>query len=142
MNILFFMTPKSEVDVIYEDDTFGQALEHISKHHYTTIPVINEMTGKYLGTLTQGDLLRALARNDSMPLRMFRDKPVMNIKRKRDYRAVRASADIEELFHSAMEQNFVPVVDDMDTFIGIVTRKSIMQFMMREYEGAASGRKN
>ena len=33
----------------------------------------------------------------------------------------------------AMEQNFVPVVDDDDNFIGILTRKEILRWMHDEY---------
>lgn len=33
-----------------------------------------------------------------------------------------------DLLQKAMNQNFVPVVDDQKKFIGIVTRKSIMEY--------------
>lgn len=35
---------------------------------------------------------------------------------------------MEELINRAMNQNFVPVVDDQDKFIGIITRKDIIQY--------------
>ena len=31
-----------------------------------------------------------------------------------------------------MNQNFIPVVDDFDSFIGIVTRKDILSYFYRE----------
>ena len=34
---------------------------------------------------------------------------------------------IGDLFKLSMNQNFVPVVDDRDVFIGIVTRRDILQ---------------
>ena len=33
----------------------------------------------------------------------------------------------------SMSQNFVPVVDDRQAFIGIVTRKDILQYCYKEY---------
>ena len=47
---------------------------------------------------------------------------------KADYEAVSADADMEDLLQKAMNQNFVPVVDDQKKFIGIITRKSIIEY--------------
>lgn len=54
MNILFFLTPKSEVAYIYEDYTIRQALEKMEYHKYSAIPIISK-DGKYVGTITEGD---------------------------------------------------------------------------------------
>ena len=35
---------------------------------------------------------------------------------------------MEDLINVALGQNFVPVVDDADKFIGIVTRKDIIKY--------------
>ena len=45
------------------------------------------------------------------------------------YRAIRASASIDEILNRAYNQNFVPVVDDRDVFIGIIKRKDIIQYL-------------
>ena len=50
MNILFFLTPKSEVAYIYEDYTIRQALEKMEYHKYSAIPIISK-DGKYVGTI-------------------------------------------------------------------------------------------
>ncbi len=57
MNILFFLTPKSEVAYIYDDDTLRQALEKMEYHRYTAVPIIDHKDGTYIGTITEGDLL-------------------------------------------------------------------------------------
>ena len=41
---------------------------------------------------------------------------------------VNINCDIEDLMQVAMRQNFVPVVDDNGVFIGIITRKAIIQY--------------
>lgn len=37
---------------------------------------------------------------------------------------------VDQLFAQSLKQNFVPVVDDRQIFIGIVTRQSIIQYLM------------
>lgn len=128
MNILFFLTPKTELDLVYEEDTIGRALERIEKHQFSSIPMINEKTGRYVGTLSEGDILREITKRDSSSVRMISSRPVTSIRRKYDFRSVRIDSNIEELFSYAKEQNFVPVVDDTGVLIGIVTRSAILEF--------------
>lgn len=56
MNIAFFLTPKLEVIYENENSTMRQALERMEYHRYTAIPLIDD-NGKYVGTLTEGDML-------------------------------------------------------------------------------------
>ena len=46
--------------------------------------------------------------------------------------------DMEELMDRLLDQNFVPVVDDRDMFAGIVTRRSVMAYLM-DNRGALRG---
>lgn len=133
MNILFFLTPKSEVQIAYEADSIRETINAFNRHHYTTVPIINEQTGRYLGTICEGDLLRHVADKDNGVLAAIEERSIMSVQRKRDYRAVTIGATIEELLQTAMEQNFVPVVDDTDTFIGIVTRNAILRYLIDQY---------
>ena len=52
MNILFFLKPKAELDLVFEDDTVEMAMERMEDHQFSSIPMINEKTGKYIGTLS------------------------------------------------------------------------------------------
>ena len=45
---------------------------------------------------------------------------------KRDVKSIKIYSNIEDLVELSLEQNFVPVVDDSNIFIGIITRKSII----------------
>lgn len=42
MNILFFITPKSETAYLYDDCSLRQAIEKIEYHKYTAVPVLNK----------------------------------------------------------------------------------------------------
>ncbi len=128
MNILFFLTPKVDVAYIYDTFTLRQVLEKMEYHKYSCIPIINE-NGKYVGTITEGDLLWGLKNRADLNLKSAEDVPITSFKRRADYTPVRIDSDMEDLLDKAMRQNFVPVIDDQKNFIGIVTRRDIMQYI-------------
>ena len=130
MNILFFLTPKSEVAYITEDFTIRQTLEKMEHHRYSSIPILTK-DGKYVGTITEGDLLWTLKDNfqdKTLDFKVLEDMPISCIKRRKDNAPVSVEANIEDLISKARNQNFVPVIDDHKTFIGIIKRKEIIEY--------------
>ena len=130
MNILFFLTPKSEVAYIYEDYTLRQTLEKMEYHKYSSIPILTR-DGKYVGTITEGDLLWTLKDNfqdKTLDFKVLEDMPISCIKRRKDNAPVSVEANIEDLISKARNQNFVPVIDDTETFIGMVKRRTIVEY--------------
>lgn len=127
MNILFFLKPKSEVAFIYDYCTLRQVLETMEYHKYASIPMLNR-EGEYVGTITEGDLLWGIKSYQNMDLKKAENIFIQDFPRKADYEAVSADADMEDLLRKAMNQNFVPVVDDQKKFIGIITRKTIIEY--------------
>lgn len=130
MNILFFLTPKESVAHVDEDDTLRQVLEKMEHHGYTAIPLLAK-DGKYIGTITEGDLLWFLKDRNFPELKQLEDMPIAAIARHRDNAAVSISEPMEDLFDKVTNQNFVPVVDDKKVFIGIVTRKDILVYLAK-----------
>ena len=130
-NILFFLTPKALCAFVYEDYTIRQALEKLEVTQYNTVPILSRH-GEYRGTLTEGDLLWALKNVCYMDMRQAEARRIGEISRKRDYIPVRVTTDMHELVRRAINQNFVPVVDDKEAFIGIVTRSSIIKYCAQE----------
>ena len=131
MNILFFLTPKNEVAYIHDTSTLRQGLEKMHHYGYTAIPVIGK-NGEYVGTVTEGDFLWTLTQHlkydRSLDEKETEHISISEIVRKGYHPAVNANAAVEDLLTMAMNQNFVPVVDDRNSFIGIVTRKDILQY--------------
>jgi len=127
MNILFFLTPKSEVAYIYDDQTLRQALEIMEHHRYTAVPMISKQ-GKYIGTITEGDMLWGIKNEYNLSLKEAEHVPVTTIPRRSDNRPVSIDATMEDMIEKALNQNFVPVVDDQENFIGIITRKDIIRY--------------
>lgn len=127
MNILYFLTPKSEVEHINIDSTVRQGLEKMKYHGYSAIPVIDS-DGHYKGTVTEGDFLWALYNDNSPDIRKLEKTELKTIIH-RDYEPVSASASVDEVLQRSYHQNFVPVVDDRDVFIGIIKRKDVIKYL-------------
>ena len=127
MNIMHFLTPKAQVEYIFFESTVRQGLEKMRYHGYSAIPVIDK-EGHYKGTVTEGDFLWALYNDQKPDLRKLETTPIASIIHNK-YTAVNAGADMNQILSTATQQNFVPVVDDRDVFIGIITRKAIMQHL-------------
>lgn len=132
MNILFLLTPKAKCAYLRADDTVRQALEKMESSGYAALPILAK-DGSYKGTLTEGDLLWAIKNLGITTLRDMEAHGIMEIAHRRDNTPVSVSNKVEDLMTKAVAQNFVPVVDDRNTFIGIITRKAIMQYFMEHY---------
>ena len=130
-NILFFMTPKAMCQFLYDDFTIRQALEKMEAAKLAALPILNRR-GEYRGTLTEGDLLWAIKNLCYLDMRQAEARRIMEIERRWDNIPVRVTTSMHELVDRATLQNFVPVVDDKDTFIGIVTRSNIMKYCFQQ----------
>ena len=130
-NILFFLTPKALCSFLYDDSTIRQAIEKMESAGYSSIPILSK-AGEYRGTLTEGDLLWALKNICRMDMRQAEVHRITEISRRRDNIPVRVTMSMHDLVERASTQNFVPVVDDKDAFIGIVTRRSIIKYCQQQ----------
>lgn len=126
-NVLFFLTPKAMCQFLYDDFTVRQALEKMESSGYTALPILNKR-GEYRGTLSEGDVLWAMKNMCNMDLRVAESRRIMEIARRKDNIPVRVTTSMRDLVERAVAQNFVPVVDDKDTFIGLITRKAIISY--------------
>ena len=130
-NILFFLTPKAMCAFLYDDYTIRQALEKMESAGFSSLPILNKR-GEYRGTLTEGDLLWALKNICYMDMRQAEAHRIMTISRSKDYIPVRVTTNMYDLVDRAKSQNFVPVVDDKDAFIGIVPRSAIIKYCQQK----------
>lgn len=132
-SILEFLTPKKVTYYINERFTIRQALEKFDAHKFSTVPIIDEM-GKYVGTLSEGDILRYIKNVNHFSLENAESTRISELTRYRSYVSIKVDAAIEEVFALGLSQNFVPVVDDSDTYIGIIKRSDIIKYLFEEYE--------
>ena len=126
-NILFFLTPKAMCSYLYDDYTMRQALEKMEATGFAALPILNRR-GEYRGTLTEGDLLWGIKNMCYMDMRQAEARRIMEIARRKDHVPVRVTTSMHDLVERASHQNFVPVVDDKNAFIGIITRSAIIRY--------------
>lgn len=131
MNVLFFLKPK--IDVVYVDDqaTLRQAMEKMEFHRYSSVPIIDRR-GKYVGTLSEGDILWHIKAKKEFTLEDAERILVRDVKRNRDNAPVKVDAKLENLLDAVEHQNFAPVIDDREIMIGIVTRQDIIRYLVKE----------
>ncbi|MEC0093750.1 hypothetical protein PMSD_01100 [Paenibacillus macquariensis subsp. defensor] len=128
MNIAFFLLPKQEVVCLTLESTLRQTLERMEFHRYTSVPMLDNK-GEYAGTITEGDLLWYMKNSEgkvtfeNASKFLIKDIPI-----KMSNKPVSIDANMEDLISLAKVQNFVPVVDDMNRFIGIVRRSQVIEY--------------
>lgn len=127
MKVAFFLIPKSELVCLNPKTTMRQALERMERHSYTAVPLIDDK-GCYAGTITEGDILWKMKNSPGLDLSGMEKILVKDIACHAKIKAVRVDARIVDLLSLASEQNFVPVVDDQEVFIGIVRRREIIEY--------------
>ena len=127
-NILFFLTPKAVCTFLQDDYTIRQALEKMESAGFAALPILNKR-GEYRGTLTEGDLLWALKNLCYMDMRQAEAHKIIEVSRRKDYVPVRVNTNMHDLVERAINQNFVPVVDDRGVFIGIIKRKELIKHL-------------
>ena len=121
------LKPKATTDYIYNDYTARQALEKMRHNGFTAIPVINRKGG-YVNTMSEGDFLWFMLNNEIADTKELEEFSVEQIPKRINVEPVYVSSTIEDLILLSMNQNFVPVIDDRRIFIGIVTRRDILQY--------------
>lgn len=133
MNIASFLLPKAEVAYLRDDMTMRQGLEKLRRSGYTAIPVV-DAEDRYIGVISEGDFLwNILARNqnlENITMKNLEHTSMRDILQYGKIQAARIDTAMENLIEQAMRQNFVPVVDDRNVFIGIVTRSDIIKYFV------------
>lgn len=127
MNIAFFLLPKNEVIFLSPNSTMRQALERMEYHRYTAVPLLDG-EGKYVGTITEGDLLWMLKNTEGLTFENTNKVYLKDIPQRLNNQSVRIDAQIQDLIPLVTMQNFVPVVDDKQVFIGIVRRREVIEY--------------
>lgn len=137
MNVAYFLTPKCDTAFLYDDYSLRQGLEKMKYHGYTALPVIDR-EGHYVGTISEGDFLWYLVKGEyrdveQIDVRGLEYTKIKDVLTMQKYPSVSATANVEELFGLALNQNFVPVTDSRGLFMGIVTRRKLISYFYETY---------
>ena len=128
MNIIFFMIPKNNIEYLDDTNTVRQAIEKIRVKGYTSVPIVSKTDGTYIGTVSEGDFLWHIINNNYFNVKELEDVLVVDIINKGRYQTVSISAKVDDLLNLIKNQNYVPVVDDRGIFMGIITRRRVIEY--------------
>lgn len=131
------ITPKNSTNYLIEGTTLRNALEKFKVHKFAVVPIIDE-NGKYLRTISEGDLLRYITNLANFSMSLAEQISIRQVESYRPYQSSNIDASNIEIIALALEQNFIPLVDDRGLYIGIVKRKEILEFLIEEHKGLAS----
>lgn len=131
MNVLMLLKNKEQVAYLYDSNTLRQGLEKMKAHGYTAIPVLSN-DGKYVGCVSEGDFLWHILTTEDNNIKEQEHHSIKDIIRENFNPSVKIDVTMDELLNRAMNQNFIPVTDDRDFFIGIVTRQDIIKNFMQK----------
>lgn len=131
MNIFSVLTLKANTKYLDGNSSVRQALEKMDYYKFNVVPLL-DAKGKYLGTVSEGDLTSYIKNECLFDIKKAEEISVLDIPRYRSYKSLNIDAKADELVHLSMEQNFIPIVDDRNTFIGIIRRKAIIEHFYEE----------
>lgn len=113
MNIQSFLKPFYEVTLVYDDQNLAEALEIMTEHRYTSIPVINHDQA-YVGTLTEGDILQyILHHTECLNPEELKKHFVGEVKRHRDYDPVSVDSLMPTLLSKASHETLFRLLIQM-----------------------------
>ena len=121
-------TPIRRVSVLRNDITVKEAIATMNKCRYTMIPVIERNSNRYLYSLSTGDILHHIVAKGNLE-EALKD-PISLISLQRLVPSYNEEAEIDEIFDLAVNQNYVPLVDKSGVFKGIMTRRSVLTYLI------------
>ena len=85
-SILEFLTPKKATFFINSKSTLRQVVEKFYAHRFTVVPLVDD-NGKYVGTISQGDVLRFIKERNDLSIESLEDVGVMDIEHYRSWQS-------------------------------------------------------
>lgn len=131
VNILLLITPKNELALLDDTMSVRQAIEKMKFHGFTSVPVINKKTGEYIGTISEGDLLWNIVDKNEFDINKLSKQNITKLIKPQYNLSVKVDASMEELIKIVTTQNYVPIVDDRNVLMGIVTRRSLINKLLK-----------
>lgn len=126
MNVPMLLKTKEQVAYLFNYNSIRQGLEKMRAHGYTAIPVLTK-EGYYAGCVSEGDFLWHMIDIHNNTLKLQENSLIQDIIREDFNPAARIDISMNELLARSIAQNFIPIVDDRNYFIGIVTRQDIIK---------------
>lgn len=127
-NPLEYLIPKASTHYLNQKCTIRQALEKFDFHKFSVVPIIDD-DGNYVSSISEGDILRYIKNDTAFNLKKAENVTLQEIEHYRPCKPLNINCTFEELAKLSLEQNFIPLLDDRGKYIGIIKRKSILEYL-------------
>lgn len=131
MNIAKIMIPRACTVFLNEKQTVRQGWEIMIRNGYTAIPVL-DADQHYIGCVSEGDFLRHILSTGSTDKQDMENHRVRELVRRDFCPPISIDADEAEVITSALNQNFVPIIDSRNTLCGILTRRGVIAYLAEQ----------
>ncbi|MGT2829722.1 cyclic-di-AMP-binding protein CbpB [Streptococcus hillyeri] len=119
-----YLTPAEEVAIFVDTHNADHVLLLLASNGFSRVPVITKEK-KYVGTISLSDIMKYQAENGLQDWEMAQTDIAHMANSK--IPTVSINADVTEVLHKLVDFPFLPVLDAEQTFVGIITRKSILK---------------
>lgn len=119
-----FLTPAENLAVLIDTHNADHAILLLSQMTYSRVPVVTDQK-KFVGTISLTDILSYQMQHE-IPDEEFMTTDIVHMVKKDDL-TVGPDFTLTEVLHKLVDESFLPVVDQENTFQGIITRKSILK---------------
>ncbi|KAA9290976.1 cyclic-di-AMP-binding protein CbpB [Streptococcus anginosus] len=119
-----FLTPAENLAVLIDTHNADHAILLLSQMTYSRVPVVTDQK-KFVGTISLTDILSYQMQHE-IPDEEFMTTYIVHMAKKDDL-TVGPDFTLTEVLHKLVDESFLPVVDQDNTFQGIITRKSILK---------------
>ena len=119
-----FLTPAENLAVLIDTHNADHAILLLSQMTYSRVPVVTDQK-KFVGTISLTDILSYQMQHE-IPDEEFMTTDIVHMAKKDDL-TVGSDFTLTEVLHKLVDESFLPVVNQENTFQGIITGKSILK---------------
>ena len=123
--MLDFMIPADNVANVIDQHTLSTGLLILTQSNYTMIPVLSAES-KLMGVISMSMIIKAVMTVDAIEMERLDELKVRDVMLSQSVR-VQANCHLADVLNYLIDQNFVCVVDEDNRFLGIITRKNVLQ---------------
>ena len=123
--MLDFMIPADNVANVIDQHTLSTGLLILTQSNYTMIPVLSAES-KLMGVISMSMIIKAVMTVDAIEMERLDELKVRDVMLSQPVR-VQSNCHLADVLNYLIDQNFVCVVDEDNRYLGIITRKNVLQ---------------
>ena len=119
-----YLIPAEDLAIFIDSHNADHVMLLLVNNGYSRVPVITK-DKKYVGTISISDILSYQVENrlEDWEMKQIDIGNMVNTK----LATLDEASDLTEIMHSLVDSPFLPVLSANNTFVGIITRKSILK---------------